>query len=132
MSTTIPRRLVYRALAAVLHNQARTVAGRTAKRSGDRRGERAEKHAAEKAPKRLSQTGDLRVQADELSRRIGDPRHYQGPGLDPAMLGWLSVLALGYTQARTEIERIAGPGAMAGVDWLDMPMVLDRILTLDH
>ena len=46
----IPRRLVYRALAQVLHGQGRAVAGRTSERSGDRRGPGAREHAVEKDP----------------------------------------------------------------------------------
>ena len=79
-------------------------------------------------PQRSRKADDLRIQAVELTRRVGDPRHYQGPGLDPSLLGWLCALAIGYTQARGEIERLAGPGVMAGVDWLDMPLVLDRLM----
>jgi hypothetical protein len=124
----IPRRLVYRALAQVLHGQARTVAGRTAGRSVNRRGLAHQANAAAKEEDRHDQADDLRIQAGELTRRVGDPRHYQGPGLDPSLLGWLCALAIGYTQARGEIERLAGPGVMAGVDWLDMPLVLDRLM----
>jgi hypothetical protein len=110
----IPRRLVYRALAQALHGQARVVAGRTSERSGDRRSPGAREHAVEKDPKRSRKADDLRIQAGELTRRVGDPRHYQSPGLDPSLLGWLCALAIGYTQARGEIERLAGPGVMGG------------------
>ena len=85
----IPRRLVYRALAQVLHGQARTVAGRTAGRSVNRRGLAHQANAAAKEEDRHDQADDLRIQAGELTRRVGDPRHYQGPGLDPSLLGWL-------------------------------------------
>ncbi len=126
--TTIPRRLVYRVLAQVVHGQARVVAGRTVGRSVKRRGLAHQANALAKEEGREDQSHDLCVQANELTRRIGDPSHYQGPGVDPALLGWLSALALGHTAARAEIEQLAGPGVMAGVDWLDMPMVLDRLL----
>ncbi len=126
--TTIPRRLVYRVLAQVVHGQARAIAGRTAGRTLKRRPEAHQGDAAVRQEDRHDHAHDLRVQADELTRRIGDPSHYQGPGVDPALLGWLSALALGHTAARAEIEQLAGPGVMAGVDWLDMPMVLDRLL----
>jgi hypothetical protein len=90
----IPRRLVFRVLSQVLHGQARAIAGRTAQRSGERRGLEAREHAAEKGAKRSNKADDLRIQAAELSRRVGDPSYYQGPGLEPALLGWLSVLAM--------------------------------------
>ena len=51
-----------------------------------------------------------------------------GPGPRPVAPGLAAALAIGYTQARGEIERLAGPGVMAGVDWLDMPLVLDRLM----
>ncbi len=127
--TTIPRRLVYRVLAQVVHGQARAIAGRTAGRTLKRRPEAHQGDAAVRQEDRHDHAHDLRVQADELTRRIGDPAHYHGAGVDPALLGWLAVLALGHTEARAEIARIAGPGTTDGVDWLDMPLVVDRLLT---
>ncbi len=129
--TTIPRRLVYRAIAAIVWNQARTVAGRTAGRSVKRRGLAHEANAQAKEQGRKDQAHDLRVQANELTRRIGNPNYYQdeGEGVAPELLGWLACLALGHTEARAEIARLADKYVLESVDWLDMPMVLDRLLT---
>ena len=126
--STIPRRLAYRVLAQVLHGQARSVEGRTPRRSGDRRGPYARADAAAKGHDRSDQAAELRYQAQELVRRVGDPQYYHGPGLDPALVGWLSVLALGMTDARVEIVRLAPPGSLDGVDWYDVPTVLDRLM----
>jgi hypothetical protein len=126
--TTIPRRLAYRVLAQVLHGQARAVEGRTARRSGERRGPQAQADAAAKGRDRSDQIAELRYQAQELSRRIGDPRYYHGPGLDPALVGWLAVLALGMTEVRAEITRLTPAGSLESVDWFDVPAVCDRLM----
>ena len=124
----IPRRLVYRALAELLHGQAGALEGRTAGLSGAHGGPEARAHAAAKLAARRRKAAELRYQAVELSRRVGAPECYRGPGLDPALLGWLCALALGCVEAKAEIERLAGPGVMEGVDWPDLPMVCDRLM----
>jgi hypothetical protein len=124
----IPRRLAYRALAELLHGQATALEGRTAGRSGARGGPEARAPAAAKLAARRRKAAELRYQAVELSRRVGAPGCYHGPGLDPALLGWLCTLALDHAEARAEIERLAGPGVMGGVDWVDVPTVLDRLM----
>jgi hypothetical protein len=124
----IPRRLAYRALAELLHGQAGALEGRTAGLSGAGGGPAARAHAAAQLAARRRKAAELRYQAAELSRRVGAPECYQGPGLDPALLGWLCVLALGHTEASREIERLTRPGAMRGVDWWDMPIVCDRLM----
>ena len=96
----IPRRLVFRVLSQVLHGQSRAIGGRTAERSGDRRGPGAGEHAAEKDPKRSRKADDLRIQAPRANPWVWEIPHYQGPGLDAVLLGWLSVLALGHNEAK--------------------------------
>ena len=124
----ISRRLAYRALAELLHGQAGALEGRTAGLSGARGGPEARAHAAAKLAARRRKAAELRYQAAELSRRVGAAECYRGPGLDPALLGWLCALALDHAEARAEIERLAGPGVMEGVDWPDLPMVCDRLM----
>ncbi len=128
--TVISRRIVYRSLAHILHGQASTVAGRTVARSVKRRGPEHTANALAKEEGRAGQAADLRCQAEELTRRIGDSRYYQGPGLEDAVLGWLNALSVGDMSASWEIARITGidRAEVAGIDWRDLPVLLERLM----
>jgi hypothetical protein len=123
----IPRRLALRIVAACLGSQARAVRSRTARRSDGRRGPDAAADAAAKQARRDPQARDLAYQADVLSRWIGDPARYQGPGLPAALVGHLAALAIGHSEAWREIVRIAPQ--LADCDRWDMLEVLDRLLS---
>jgi hypothetical protein len=123
----IPRRLALRILAACLSSQARAVRSRTERRSDDRRGPDAAAGAAAKQARRDIQARDLAYQADVLSRWIGDPAWYQGPGLPAALVGHLAALAMGHAEAWPAIVRAAPQ--LAGSDRWDMHAVLDRLLS---
>jgi hypothetical protein len=123
----IPRRIVFRVLAACLGSQARALGGNTERRTAARRGALAADDAVSKQPGRREHAEDLLYQADTLARWIGDPAYYQGHEVSAELLGHLSALAFGRSESWAEIRRLSGR-PLDGIDWRDMPLVLAALL----
>ncbi len=124
---TIPRRLVYRIVAACCRDQAAVVSHRNPASSLRRRNQAAGIAAAGKQPDRRDHAAELRDFAAELVGWINAPARCRGPEVETELVGLVCALAFGHAAAWPDLQARAD-GRLDDVDWRDIPDVLERLL----
>jgi len=124
---TIPRRLVYRIVAACCRDQAAVVSHRNPASSAHRRNRAAGIAAAGRQPDRQEHAAELRDFAHELTGWMNAPARCHGSEVEAELVGLVCALAFGRSEAWPDLKARAN-GCLDDTDWRDIPDVLERLL----